>query len=392
MKSRAHILFCLIFFVSYTVNGEQNPYIIDGVAVIENNNIALARSSAIEDAQKKAINQYISGLIPSDLIVSNYKILDERIFSKAIQFISSYKVLGEIREGDIFRVKVEVFLTVDELKQTLAESGLAFIKGEHPRLLLMISEEAIDGNIYFWWDITKEVKKGICDDNIINQLKQRGFLFIEQAVVRQKIESEGIVQSMDLSIDMLSKIGRDNGADIVIFGKGTLSKGEDVDGATLKLYYAKLSVIALYVESGKIIFEESEEAGGLNIVPEIAVKNAYKKVSDILVKKLGDAVEKFWKEEVIKAQNIFIEIKNYGKIEDIEMFLSAIKKINNVKKAEIRAFSQDSSLIEAEIYNISEESLASRIMANIEDKQKCRLLNIKSDRIIFTMEQTQQAD
>lgn len=389
MKSKVYILCCIIYFVSNALYGGENSYIIDGIAVIENNNIALARASAIEDAQKKAINQYISGLIPSDLIVSNYKILDERIFSKVVNFVSSYKVIGENREGDIFRVKVEVFLTVDALKQTLAESGLVFIKGEYPRLLLMISEGTIDGNFYWWWDITKEVKRGICEDNIITQMEQRGFLFIDPEVVRQKIESEKIPQSMDLSVDILRKIGRDNGVDIVIFGKGTLRKGEDVDGSTLKLYYAKLSIIALYVESGKIIFESSEEAGGLNFVPEIAVKNAYKKVSDILAKELADVVERFWKEEVIKAQNIFIEIKNASKLEDIEKFLTAIKKINNVKKAEIRSFSQDSSLIEAEIYNISGESFASQIIANIEDKQEYRLMNIKSDRIIFTKEQKQ---
>lgn len=389
MKSKVYILCCVIYFVFYALYGGENSYIIDGIAVIENNNIALARTSAIEDAQKKAINQYISGLIPSDLIVSNYKILDERIFSKVVNFVSSYKVIGENREGDIFRVKVEVFLTVDALKQTLAESGLVFIKGEYPRLLFMISEGTIDGNFYWWWDITKEVKKGICEDNIITQMEQRGFLFIEPEVVRQKIESEKIAQSMDLSVDILRKIGRDNGVDIVIFGKGTIRKGEDVDGSTLKLYYAKLSIIALYVESGKIIFESSEEAGGLNFAPEIAVKNAYKKVSDILAKELADVVERFWKEEVIKAQNIFIEIKNAAKLEDIEKFLIAVKKINNVKKAEIRSFSQDSSLIEAEIFNINLESLASQIMANIEDKQGYRLMNIKSDRIIFTKEQKQ---
>lgn len=389
ISSILYFLFCIIFFISYAVYSEENSFIIDGIAVIENNNIALARASAIEDAQKKTINQYISGLIPSDLIISNYKILEERIFSKIVNFISSYKVLSENREGNIFRARVEVFVTIDALQQTLAESGLVFSRGEYPRVLLMISEETIEGNFSWWWDTTKEVKKGICEDNIVSQMKQRGFLFIEQEVVRQKIQGDATIQSMDLSIDILRRIGRDNGADIVIFGKGLLRKGEDVEGSTLKSYYAKLSVMALYVESGKTILEASEEAGGLNIAPEVSVKNAYKKVSDILVKKIADVTEKFWREEVIKAQDIIIEIKNPATLEDVQMLLPAIQKIKNVKKAELRAFSQDSSLIEVEIFNINLESLASQIMENIGDKQKYRLLNIKSDRIIFIIEQKQ---
>lgn len=387
--SRLYFLFFIIFFESNIVYGEQNSFIIDGIAVIENDNIASARVSAIEDAQKKAINQYISGFMPSDLIASNYKILDEQIFSKAVNFVSSYKVLSENREGNIFKTRVEVFITIDALQQTLAESGLLFSRGENPRVLVMISEETIDGSFSGWGDINMEVKTGICEDNIVSKMKQRGFLLIEPAVVRQKIEGDSTIQSMDLSIDTIRKLGKDNGADIVIFGECALRKGEDVEGSTLKLYYAKLTTKALYIESGKTILEASDEAGGLNITPEGAVKNAYKKVSDIIGERIADVIEKFWREEVIKAKDILIEIKNPAKLEDIQMLISAIQKVKNVKKAEPRAFSRDSSLIEAEVFNINLESLASRIMENIDTKQKYRVQSIKSDRIIFIIEEKQ---
>jgi len=380
---RLYLLSCIILFGYYIVYGEQNSFIIDGIAVIENNNIALARVSAIEDAQKKAINQYISGLIPTNLIVSNYNILEEQVFSKIVNFISSYRVLSENREGDLFRVRVEVFITIDALKQTLAESGLVFFRGEHPRVLVMISEATIDGNFSWWWKINDtEVKKGICEDNIVSQLKKRGFLSIEPDIVKQKIQGDATTQSMDLSIDTIRKIAKDNGADIVISGKGILRKGEDVEGSTLKSYYAKLSVKAVYVESGETILEASEESGGLNISPEVSVKNAYKKVSDILGEKIADMIEKFWSEEVIKAQDIFIEIKNPRQLEDVQLLLSAIQKIKNVKRAELRA-SHDSSLIEAEVFNINLQSLASQILENIEVKQKFHIMNIKSDRIVI---------
>jgi hypothetical protein len=362
---------------------EQNSFVIDGIAVIENNNIAAARVAAIQDAQKKAINQYISGLVPSDLIVSNYKILEEHIFSKIVNFVSSYKVLSESRDGNIYRTSVEVFITVDTLQKALAEAGLIFTRGEYPRVLIMISEETADGNFDWWWNRDTEIKKGICGENIANKIKQRGFVFIEPEVVRQKLENDASAQNMDLSIDTIRKIGRDNGADIVIYGKGTLRKGEDVEGSTLKSYYAKLLIKALYIETGKTVFEAEDEAGGLNIVPEVAVKNAYKKVSDVLGEKIVDAIEKFWKEEVIKAQNIFIEIKNPEKLDEVLTLLPAIQKIKNVRRAELRAFSQDSSLIEAEIFNITLESLAAQIMSNLELQQKYQVLSIKSDRIVF---------
>ncbi len=380
-------LISILFFVIHITAEEQDFFLIDGIAVIEKDDIASARTAAIEDAQKKALNQYISGLIPSDLIVNNYKILEEKIFSKTVDFISSYKVISENREGDIFRIRVEISVTIDALQRALSESGLIFSRGEYPRVLIMIAEQRIDGGFNWWWNRDSETRPGICEDNILQQMKKRGFIFIEPDVVKQKIEGDASAQNMDLSVDTVRRIGRDNGADIVIFGKGLLRKGEDVEGSTLKLYYAKLSLQALYIESGKVILNAGEEAGGLNINPEVSVKNAYKKVSDLLGVKTGDVIEKFWRENVIKARNIYIEIRNPRGLEDVRMVLSAVQKIKNVKRAEIMAFSKGSSLIESEIFNINPESIASLIFENIEDTQRYQVINIKSDRIIIEVKQ-----
>lgn len=388
-KIKVYIFLFISFIGTHYVIADSNPVIMDGIAVIERNNIASARASAIEDAQKKAINQFISGMIPADLIVSNYKILEEKIFSRAVSFVKSFKVLAESREGEIFRVKVEIYLINSAIENALSEAGLLFTKGEYPRVLAMISEQTIDGRFLRWWGKDGGSEKGISEEGLKNWMKQKGFTVIEPEIVLKKIGDENISVADFQSIEELAKFGRIAGADVLIYGETVLRKGNDVEGSTLKSYYAKLSVKGIYVDTGKIIFETSEEAGGIHRELETSAKNAIKKVSDIIGEKITEIIERFWKEEVIKIKTIFLEIRNPERVDDIETLLSAVQKVKNVKHAEVRSFSHGISTIEAEVLNISPEILSLQIQDNLTRKNRFHVLDVKSDRIIFNINKTE---
>ena len=53
----------------------------EGVAAIQGNNLDIARDAAIEDAQKRAVEQAIGILIDSQTQVENYQLISDKILS-----------------------------------------------------------------------------------------------------------------------------------------------------------------------------------------------------------------------------------------------------------------------------------------------------------------------
>jgi hypothetical protein len=362
-----------------------SPSVVDGIAMIENKDIASARVAAINDAQKKAVNQFIFALVPSDIIMNNYKIIEEKIYSRIIDFITSYKVISESPEGDIFHVRVEIILSEEILKQALSEAGLLFYRGDSPKVLVMISEQDIDGGFGWWWGKSENIKRGICESTIEEIMRKRGFAVIDPGMVVQRLQNVEEIQKRDLPFGVLVKIGKNSGADMVVFGECILHKGVDVEGSSLKSYKANLNVRAIYVPGEKTIFNDNGEAWGIHSDPMVSSRNSFKKVADLVGEKVVQTMETYWKDEVIKLRNIIVELIKPEKLGDVQTILEATQKVENVKNARMRAFSPQSSIIEVDILNLSTESLAGKILENIGDKQRYSIKSITSDRIVFSL-------
>lgn len=379
------LLLLTFAFASTLYSADEGAVTIDGISIIEENNIAKARISAIDDAHKKAINQFISSLVPSNVLQNNFKNLDEKVFSRSLDFINSYKVVSETIEGNILRVKVDVFLNADALEKVISQLGLAFFRGEEPRVIVMIAEQGMDGKFSWWWNMDEEGVKGICDSVLYNRMKEHNFVTIEPNVVREKIGEDKTLQVMEPDGEVLRRIGKDSGVDIVFYGQARIARGTQIEGSTLRTCDAKLSLRALHIDSGKVIFDDNYGAGGVHTEESLACKNALKKVSDIAGESVIPEVEQFWRDDVLKIKDFFIEIKNKHKLEDVDALLAVVQRIKNVRNAQMKAFSPGSSLIQAEVMGLTADSLASEIMQDTGINQRFEIIARNKDRIIFSI-------
>ena len=79
----------------------------DGVGVIIDNNTALARDQAIQDALRIVVEQAAGVMVASETLVQNYEVLSDQIYSKSQGYIKNYQVTDEKTEQNLYKVTVQ---------------------------------------------------------------------------------------------------------------------------------------------------------------------------------------------------------------------------------------------------------------------------------------------
>ncbi len=66
----------------------------EGVADIQKNAIDIARNSALEDAQKRAVEQVIGIMVDPRIRIAHYQLISDKILSKNKPYIERYHIIG----------------------------------------------------------------------------------------------------------------------------------------------------------------------------------------------------------------------------------------------------------------------------------------------------------
>src|SRR5215470_907477 len=83
----------------------------EGVAAVVNNDIAMARDKAIDDAKRKAVEQVAGSHVSSESITQNYQLVEDKIYARASGFVKNYSIASEYKDQDTYHVKIKA--TVD---------------------------------------------------------------------------------------------------------------------------------------------------------------------------------------------------------------------------------------------------------------------------------------
>src|SRR4030043_2154041 len=105
------------FFPSIISAGEVT--IAEGVAVIVGNNIPGARDKALDDALRKAVEQAVGTIVSSDTMAENFKVIHDKILAQTTGYVERYKILSEMQDGELYKVKVQAEVGKDNRKNGL---------------------------------------------------------------------------------------------------------------------------------------------------------------------------------------------------------------------------------------------------------------------------------
>src|SRR5688572_5551513 len=81
---------------------------VEGVAAVVNNDVAIARDRAIDDAKRKAVEQVAGAQVSSESITENFQLVEDKIYSRAAGFVKNYKILSELKDqSGVYHVKIQ---------------------------------------------------------------------------------------------------------------------------------------------------------------------------------------------------------------------------------------------------------------------------------------------
>ena len=120
----ALFVFVLVLIARHASTQETKTVTAEGVASIQQGALAVARDHAVEDAQKRAVEQAIGSVVDSQTQAENYQVISGKILSRIKVYIERYQVIGERQDSGLLRVRITADVSTGKLKEDLAAIGI----------------------------------------------------------------------------------------------------------------------------------------------------------------------------------------------------------------------------------------------------------------------------
>ncbi len=256
----------------------------EGKATVYDDDIALARDRAIEDARVKLVEKVLGQQISGSTVMENYKIVKNMIEAKTIGLVKDDSVIKEERRGDIYVVTIE-----GAVVPTAVEDAVTDILRRYgrPRLIVLIDEN-FEG---------KAGQPGLTETEIIiqNILGNSGFDFVDAQSVKNLMakqkENFRLAVQGEAGNDFRKLLLNTMGAEVIISGStqtkdqtAALKAIPEYSATSLQSKSAVVKLKAVDIYTGGILATMSTNAPGLHIESDAASKKA---VENALEKILG---------------------------------------------------------------------------------------------------------
>jgi hypothetical protein len=311
----------------------------EGVASIQQGAIDMARDAALEDAQKRAVEQAIGILIDSQTQVENYQLISDKILSQTKGYISRYNVTGETQEGALLRVRITAEVSLGKLNDDLSAIGILLGQMHKPRTMIMIAEQNIGHEWHAWWwgNHGEQTDIGVVENTFMDVFTQKGFEFVDHATAAKEIRVTGAYKTQDLSVEQAKTLGNQADAEVVIVGKALAKLYGDIGGG-MKSVQADLSAKAVRTDTGQVIATATAHAAAVHITDTTAGIEALKKASNQAAEQMMEKILSVYSREAGGTRPISITITGLNKTQFVKFKDALRNQVRGIKDLHERSF------------------------------------------------------
>lgn len=278
------LLLSLLLLASPLFAQESKNVTAEGVSVIQNGKMDIARDAAITDAQTRAVEQAIGTLIDSQTQVENYQVISDKILQQTKGYIRRYSIVKEATEDNLLRVTINAEVALGQLSDDLSAIGILMGQMHKPRTILLVAEQNVGQEWYAWWWNDRGAKHAdtsdmsIIDNTLMDLFAQKGFEMIDHQIAAREMTVTQAYNVQDLSVQQAKVIGGQVDAEVVIVGKGFAKLYGNVGGG-LKSVQADLTLRAVRTDTGQVLATATTHAAAVHITEITAGNEALKKAS-----------------------------------------------------------------------------------------------------------------
>ncbi len=331
----------VLLLIGRAASGQETRTVTaEGVALIQQGAIDIARDAALEDAQKRAVEQAIGILIDSQTQVENYQLISDRILSQTKGYIRRYNIAGEVTEGNLLRVRINAEVALGKLSDDLSAIGILLGQMHKPRTMIMIAEQNIGHEIYaWWWGVHgQQTDIGVVENTIMDKFTEKGFEFIDHEVAAKQIKVTSAYKVQDLSVDQVKTLGNQADAEVVIVGKAVAKLYGEVGGG-MKSAQADISARAVRIDNGQVIASASTHGAAIHISETTAGVEALKKAASEAADQLLTKILAVYSKEVGGTRSINITVNGLTKAQFLKFKDALRNQVRAIKDIHERSFS-----------------------------------------------------
>lgn len=354
-----------------------------GYGTIYGNNKAAARDKAIEDAQRKAVEQAMGTMISSESVTKNFQLISDRILSLSSGYIEKYRVISEKEVDGEVEVEIAAIVGMSKLNDSVQAIKNLIRRMDRPKIMVLIAEQSIreEGQQFSEKSrgevVLSSTSLGVAENVLIEFFRAKGFDFVDRQALAGQIE---IADPLTLVKDKerIKKIANLTDAQVVIFGQAQARTTGEVQG--IYSGQANISLRALKTDTGEIIAATNAHAAVPFVDPSTANTKALSEAAKKISQKLMDQILSQWQSESTGLRSICLVIKGvkYADVKKLRSWLT--KYVRGVKSVHQRYVKDGIAELDLDIQG-SAQDLADELSEKKFQKKTIEVLDLLPNKV-----------
>lgn len=364
MKKIVIFLALLFFIISIIPVHAESIIRAKGMATIHKNFVDIARSKALDEAQRNAVEKAVGVMITSATSVENYQVKMDRILSESKGYISSYKITSEKRTGGNYEVEIEAQISEGKLRDKMTAVKLIMERKSKPRIMLVFTGSGANN--------------AIAEAAITKYFMSEGFRMVDARTIKKNKDYERLQSATEQK--KLSGIAHRYGAEVIILC--TLEAASNpfkIDGIEMNHNKVVISGKIVNGDTGSVVTTGSEQRA----VP--GMKGDFKVLIDEVAAKLSrylvDNILEHWSAELTNTATITLIVSGLNSYADLYKLKSLLaEEIKGCKGMHQRYYSHGKVQFDLDI-----EGNADAVAHDVEHlsikNKRMKVLEISANRV-----------
>jgi hypothetical protein len=359
MRRFLFFMVILIGFLPPAAATGQDRVRADGMASIADNRVDIARDRAIDSAQRNAVERVVGVMVSGSTEVENFQVKMDRILAESKGFITSYKIVKEERDGDVYEVTIDAVVETGRLKDRLEAARLIMARKSKPRLMILFSEQA--------------QKDAIAEAAMARYFMSQGFKLVDAGVARKNRDVQVLYDSTDPR--QMTGVAQRYGAEVLILGRVEVTvrsfKMGDVE--------VQSSEVAL---SGKVVNGDTGEIISSDCKSR---KGEFKPVTEgaavELAKQMKEEILERWSSELTNTVTVKLVVSGLHNYNDLSRFKDILStQIRGLKELQQRSYARGQVEMDLEVKG-NTQNVADDLSAITLNQRKVSILEMTQNSI-----------
>lgn len=331
--------------------GEETQQVVaKGIGAIIGGDEAKARDDALASALRNAVEQVVGTMIESSVLVDNYQVVEDRIYSRTTGYVTGYQIMNEGRRSDtIYDMAVQATVKKANLEADLAAIGILIGRKNKPRVMVVVEERNMDHHSWGAW-----VDLNTTETELTNRLMAKGFTFVDRGVALRKVESDALLAAIGGDAATAQAIARESGAEVLILGKAVSKAASGgarvVREAGLVSCQATVNLRAVRADDGRILGTVTQQAAAVHIDQMTGGTQALIKASEPAVETLTKQILAAWSADVYSSASVQMRVLEVDSFNDLIQFKNLLTaNIRGIQNIYQRDFSGRSAVLDMDV-------------------------------------------